>query len=72
MIVFLLYETDALHTAASRELLFVGSSIDKCYFAAHCKGATKEQVKQLQNFRQSQCNNCSCEFDIEEREVDCL
>ena len=47
MKIFILYRTDAWHSTDSKELLGVFSTINKCYWAAHWKGATDEQVGQM-------------------------
>ena len=71
--VYFLYKCDSWHSYDSMELVFVGSSIEKCYWAAHWKGATDEQVKQLKDIRQSQCTeNRNYEFYIECYDVDRL
>ena len=64
--IYILYKCDNWHSWDSMEAIFVGSSIEKCCWAAHWKGATNEQVKQLRDIGQSQCtSNRSYEFYIE-------
>ena len=68
--VYLLFRTDNWHSVNSKELVFIGDSVDKCCWAAHWQeGASNEQVKQLKWQNQSQCNNRENEFEIERREV---
>lgn len=68
--VYLLYKTDSWHSTSSRELVFVGDSVDKCCWAAHWQeGASNEQVKELKERNQSQCSGKNYEFDIERWEV---
>ena len=56
--VYLLFRTDNWHSVNSKELVFIGDSVDKCCWAAHWQeGASNEQVKQLKWQNQSQCNN---------------
>ena len=44
--VYLLFRTDSWHSVNSKELAFVGDSVDKCCWAAHWQeGASNEQVK---------------------------
>ena len=68
--IYILFECDSWHSANSMEVVFVGSYIEVCCRAAHCKGATDEQVKQLRDIRQSQgtCNR-DYEFQIERWDV---
>lgn len=69
----ILYKCDSWHSYDSMEAIFVGSSIEKCCWAAHWKGATNEQVKQLRDIGQSQCtDNRDYEFLIEHWDVDRL
>lgn len=71
--VYLLYKTDSWHSTSSRELAFVGDSVDKCCWAAHWQeGASNEQVKQLREWNQSQCNDKNYEFEIEHWDVNKL
>ena len=68
--VYLLFRTDNWHSVNSKELVFIGDSVDKCCWAAHWQeGASNEQVKQLKGHNQSQCNNRENEFEIERWEV---
>ena len=68
--VYLLFRTDNWHSVKSKELVFIGDSVDKCCWAAHWQeGASNEQVKQLKGQNQSQCNNRENEFEIERWEV---
>lgn len=68
--VYLLFRTDNWHSVKSKELVFIGDSVDKCRWAAHWQeGASNEQVKQLKWQNQSQCNNRENEFEIERWEV---
>lgn len=68
--VYLLFRTDNWHSVNSKELVFIGDSVDKCCWAAHWQeGASNEQVKQLKWQNQSQCNNRENEFEIERWEV---
>lgn len=66
--VYLLFETDQWHSTSSRELVFVGDSIGYCCKEALKRGATEEQVIQLQEMRQSLYNK-DCEYEIKEWEV---
>ena len=66
--VYLLFETDQWHTTSSRELVFIGDCVEKCSKAAFQRGATDEQVIQLQEMRQSLYNK-DCEYEIKEWEV---
>ena len=52
--IYILYKCDSWHSSNSMEVVFVGSSVEKCCWAAHWKGATNEQVRQLRDIRQSQ------------------
>lgn len=71
--VYLLYKGDKWLSKDSQILIFVGSELDKCYWAAHWNGATNEQIKQLKDIRQSQCTeNRNYEFIIEEWQVNKL
>ena len=71
--VYLLFRTDSWHSVNSRELAFVGDSVDKCCWAAHWQeGASNEQVKQLREWNQSQCNDKNYEFEIEHWDVNKL
>ena len=68
--VYLLFRTDNWHSVNSKELVFIGDSVDKCCWAARWQeGASNEQVKQLKGQNQSQCNNRENEFEIERWEV---
>lgn len=68
--VYLLFRTDNWHSVNSKELVFIGDSVDKCCWAAHWQeGASNEQVKQLKGQNQAQCNNRENEFEIERWEV---
>lgn len=66
--VYLLFETDQWHSTSSKELVFAGDCVAKCCKAACKRGATEEQVIQLQEMRQSLYNN-DCEYEIKEWEV---
>ena len=66
--VYLLFETDQWHTTSSRELVFIGDCVEKCSKAAFQRGATDEQVIQLQGMWQSLCNY-DYEYEISEWEV---
>lgn len=71
--VYLLFRTDSWHSVNSKELAFVGDSVDKCCWAAHWQeGASNEQVKQLREWNQSQCNDKNYEFEIEHWDVNKL
>lgn len=73
--IYILYKCDKWHSNNSMEAIFVGSSIEKCCWAAHWKGkATNEQVRQLKEYHhQSQGEaNRDYEFDIERWDVDKL
>lgn len=74
--VWILYKCDNWHSSDSMEPIFVGSSIEKCCWAAHWKGrATNQQVKELREsyYHQSQgeCRN-DFEFQVERWTVDAL
>lgn len=71
--IYILYKCDSWHSSNSMEVVFVGSSVEKCCWAAHWKGATNEQVRQLRDIRQSQCtSNRDYEFQIEYWNIDKL
>lgn len=71
--IYILYKCDRWHSYDSMEAIFVGSSIDKCCWAAHWKGATDNQVEQLRDCHQSQSEDRrDYEFYIEQRDVDRL
>lgn len=71
--VYLLFRTDSWHSVNSKELAFIGDSVDKCCWAAHWQeGASNEQVKQLREWNQSQCSEKNYEFEIEHWDVNKL
>lgn len=71
--IYVLYKCDSWLSYESMDVIFVGSSLEKCHWAAHWNGATDEQVKQLKDMRQSQCTeNRNYEFCIESFDVDRL
>ena len=40
--IYILYKCDSWHSSNSMEVVFIGSSVEKCCWAAHWKGATNE------------------------------
>lgn len=67
--IYILYKCDNWHSSDNREMVFVGSSIEKCCQAAKQKEvATDEQVKELRDsyYHQSQGESeNNYEFEIE-------
>lgn len=69
--VYLIFRTDAWHSYASRELLYIGDDLDStiAQIEAHTE-CTEEQAEQLREYGQSQCNEgVDYEFEIKEVEL---
>ncbi len=64
--IYILYKCDSWLSRDSAEVVFVGSSVDKCCRAARHLGATDGQISQLRDTGQSLCTeNRDFEFCIE-------
>lgn len=68
--IYLVYRTDAWHSTSSKELVYIGEDfIDSCAQLVAHRNMTKEDVKQLMNYRQTQCNNRDYEWEVEEQRI---
>uniref|UniRef100_A0AB33J1P4 Uncharacterized protein n=1 Tax=Prevotella sp. GTC17254 TaxID=3236794 RepID=A0AB33J1P4_9BACT len=68
--IYLFYKTDAWLSTDSRELVYIGEDfVDACTQLVTHKRITEEDVKQLMNFRQTQCNNRGWEWIVDEQRV---
>ena len=64
-IVYALYRTDMWNSRFNRDLLVVAGSIRRCCKIAKDDGATKEQIEELREHRQSQCSGEDYEYCID-------
>lgn len=69
-IVYLVYKTNPWHNYSSRELVYIGEDfIDTCAQLVACSKMTKNDVQQLMNYRQTQCNNRDYEWEVDVQRI---
>lgn len=68
--IYLFYRTDVWHSTDSKVLIYIGEDfVDACAQLVAYKKMTKEDVKQLMNYRQTQCNSRDYEWEVEEQRI---
>ena len=69
-LIYLAYETDAWHTVETRKLVYIGENLEETIRKmVDFLSLTKEDTKQLRQWRQTSCNNRDFEVMIERQFV---
>ena len=64
--IFLLYQTDHFHSEDSRQLKFIGSTLNRCLQAARELGCEQTQLDMLSTLRCTRYSQTNIEFLIDE------